>query len=369
MPFLESDELRRRLDRHAAWHRHELCDGPLLKLTVSSSEDTGFWPATRQEPPTEDADALRAWWTDPAQVIPRTEEALEGRTYLGDAYPHHYVNLGPGSLAAFMGCESVPQETTIWQKHLIDDWATAPELALREDSFYWQAARSLTTASVASSGGRWITSLTDIGGAMDITSYFRGPEALCIDLVEFPDEVRRSEEAVLKAWFEVYDRLYPQLLEASGGTCGWMGMWYDGRMYPLQCDFACMIGPAMFRDHVMPFLRRQAAGLDVAIFHLDGPGAIRHLEAICEVPNIRSIQWVPGAGESQRVADWLDLYHRILDLGRNIWMPCAEDELDLVFNELDVDRLVLPMHVEDMRAAERIMGKIDRLRGKRKRVQ
>ena len=53
----------------------------------------------------------------------------------------------------------------------------------------------------------------------------------------------------------------------------------------------------------------------------------------------------------------------------HIWMHCDEDELDLVFNELGVDRLVLPMHVEDMRTAERILGKIDRLRGKRKRVQ
>jgi len=369
MPFLDDREFRRRLERLAAWWRGGLADGPLVQVIVPPDRETAERLSRKHQPPAGDAEKLFRWWADPAVVIPRVEEALEARTYLGDVWPHHFVNLGPGALAAFMGCRSVPQATTVWQEPLIGRWDAAPELVLHEDNPWWLAARELTRASIRASRGRWLTSFTDIGGAMDITSYFRTPERLCMDLVECPDNVRRSEEAVLKAWFQVYDRLYPQLLAASGGSCGWIGLWYPGRTYPLQCDFSCMISPEMFREHGLPFLERQAAGLDNAIYHLDGPGAVRHLDAICEVPHIRAIQWVPGAGTSHAVADWLDLYRRILDHGRGVLLYCTEDDLDLVFDRLDVDRLILGIGARDLAEGERIMARIDRLRRGRKRVQ
>ena len=98
MPFLEPRELRRRLQRHADWFRGELSDGPLLKLEVRPDPP----PAAVEPPPTHDQGELEAWWCDPARVIPRVEAGLGDATYLGDAYPHHFVNLGPGALAAFM---------------------------------------------------------------------------------------------------------------------------------------------------------------------------------------------------------------------------------------------------------------------------
>lgn len=369
MPFLDRPELERRLRRHADWFHGELRDGPLARVSCWPDRATGLALAERCRPPADDPAALVAWWTDAALVIPRVEERLGTVHHLGDAYPHHFLNLGPGALAAFMGCRTVPQETTLWQEPLIDDWARAPELRLYDDNLYWRAARELTTAGIAASRGRWVTSFTDIGGSMDVTSYFRGPERLCTDLVEHPDEVRRSEEAMLRAWFQVYQWQYPLLAADSGGSCGWMGMWYPGRTYPLQCDFSCMISPRMFRDFALPVLRRQADGLDNAIYHLDGPGAIRHLEALCEIPRIRAIQWVPGAGTTHAVADWLDLYRRILDLGRAVLMPCTEQELDLVFDKLDPDRVAVSIWADDLAAGERIVAKIDRLRGARKQVQ
>ena len=369
MPFLEPDELRRRLDRHAAFHRHELTDGPLVHLTAPPPPEEQERLKRRHAAPVDDGEALVAWWTDPDLYVTRFEETAGLTTYFGDAYPRYFPSLGPGALAAFMGCESAPQERTIWQKELIHDWVTAPELKLHEDNLYWQAARKLTTESIRRARGRWITGFTDIGGAMDITSYFRGPQNLCMDVVTNVDDVRRCEEAVLAAWFKVYDRLYDLIRADSGGSCGWIGLWYPGRTYPLQCDFSCMIGPEMFGDFVMPVLERQAAGLDVAVYHLDGPDAVRHVDALCTIPNLRTIQWIPGSGASQRVADWLKLYRRIQDSGRNLWMICEEPDLELMFDKLDVDRICMVIGCKDVADGERLMGKIDRLRAGRKRVQ
>jgi len=369
MPFLERSELLRRLQRHAAWYRYELRDGPLVSLTVRLDAETAARLEREQRAPVEDSALLAAWWTEPAQVLQRVEAAWEATTLLGDAFPFHYVNLGPGSLAAFMGCRALPQATTIWQEPLIPDWATAPQLHLHDDNFWWRAAQTLTRASIEAARGRWLTGMTDIGGVLDVTSYFRTPEKLCLDLIEHPAEVKRCERAVLEAWFQVYDRLCPPLLADSGGTGSWMGTWYPGREAALQCDFSCMISPAMFREFALPGLRRLAAGLDVAVYHLDGPGAIRHLEAVCEVPKVRAIQWIPGTGASWRVADWLSLYRRIIDLGRGIWLWCEPDELDLVFDQLDPDLLFLNMAAESLERGREILARIDRLRRGRKRIQ
>jgi hypothetical protein len=369
MPFLELAEFRRRLDRYADFHRHELTDGPLVHLAAPPPPEQQERLKRRHAAPIGDPKALVAWWTDPDLYVTRFEETAGLTTHFGDSYPRFFPSLGPGALAAFMGCQSVPQETTIWQKELIDDWDAAPELKLHEDNLYWQAAQALTTESIRRADRRWITEFTDIGGAMDITSYFRGPENLCMDVVTNAGDVRRCEEAVLDAWFEVYDRLYELILADAGGSCGWIGLWYPGRTYPLQCDFSCMISPEMFGDFVMPVLARQAAGLDVATYHLDGPDAVRHLDALCTIPNLRTIQWIPGAGASHRVADWLDLYRRIQDHGRNIWMFCGEEDLDLMFEKLDVDRICITLGCQGVADGERIMGKIERLRAGRKRVQ
>jgi len=364
MPFIEEAEIRRRMERHAAWHLHELTDGPLVVMT-SWDEDKAKALAAKHAPPA-DAEGLRSWWTDPRKVVTRVEEQIEATHLYGDTLPNHFVNLGPGALAAFMGCESVFQPHTIWQEPLIEDWASAPPLVLHEDSEMWQTCLALTRASASAAQGRWVTSLTDIGGAMDISSYFRTPEKLCFDLIEHPAEVKKAEAAILKAWFQVYNLLEPLVRAYWGGTMAWNGLWHAGRTYTTQCDFSCMIGPPMFKEFVLPILQRQAAALDVTTYHLDGPGAIRHLDDLLTIPNQRAIQWIPGDGQSHAVANWLDLYRRILDGGRNIQMFCPNpEELDLIFDKLDPDRITLWLRA--VGDPEKILARLDRLRAKRKK--
>jgi hypothetical protein len=106
-----------------------------------------------------------------------------------------------------------------------------------------------------------------------------------------------------------------------------------------------MISAEMFRAFGIPSLRNECAGLDAAEYHLDGPDAIRHLEAVCEIDKIKVIQWQPGAGEAAR-RDWSELYARIDRLGKGhlrgggalrvqtIWQACRSDHLCLRVNGL-----------------------------------
>jgi hypothetical protein len=80
----------------------------------------------------------------------------------------------------------------------------------------------------------------------------------------------------------------------------------------------------MFDRFETPSLQRECAILDHVEYHLDGPGALHHLEALCAIDGIDVIQWVPGSGEAEE-QDWTWLYERIDALGKGqiLWKDQA----------------------------------------------
>ncbi len=91
-------------------------------------------------------------------------------------------------------------------------------------------------------------------------------------------------------------------------------------------------GLKYFKEFVLPTIREEMKASDRNIYHLDGPGALRHLDAILEVPEIHAIQWVYGAGNGP-ARNWLPVYKKILDAGKGIRVE-AEDYEDIrILNE------------------------------------
>ena len=59
--------------------------------------------------------------------------------------------------------------------------------------------------------------------------------------------------------------------------------------------------------------------MDYAIYHLDGPGQLAHLDDLVAEPSITGIQWVPGAGAEPSDNDkWMPVYKKIQAAGKNI---------------------------------------------------
>jgi len=65
-----------------------------------------------------------------------------------------------------------------------------------------------------------------------------------------------------------------------------------------ECDFNYMISPRDFQELFLPDIVRRCKTVGRAIFHLDGPGAARHIDALLNEPAITAIQYVTGAGNS-----------------------------------------------------------------------
>ena len=87
-----------------------------------------------------------------------------------------------------------------------------------------------------------------------------------------------------------------------------------------------MIGPDEFAEFVLPDIETQCKKLDYAVYHLDGPDQLPHLDMLLDIPDLRAIQWVPGSGNPQNEDPrWFPLYEKILGKGKGLILQCWDD--------------------------------------------
>jgi len=79
----------------------------------------------------------------------------------------------------------------------------------------------------------------------------------------------------------------------------------------------------MFRRTILPGLEYESRQTKHGIFHLDGPGALRHLDDLLALPMLHAIQWVYGANNGPATR-WLDVYRRIQAAGKGMEVACTD---------------------------------------------
>ncbi|MCD6303120.1 MAG: hypothetical protein J7M15_06335 [Anaerolineae bacterium] len=317
------DDWARIMEDYAAWWAHEL-DRPLVQIT-------GVQPD-----PNEDYPPVPAFWTNfgsevtPDELAERVWRQMTARRFYGDAFPHVFVNYGPGIAAAFMGARLNSVDETVWfepaQEIPIDQLA----LHYDPDNAWWQRIQDVSRALVERMGSQVQISHSDIGGNLDILASFRTTQQLLLDLYDAPDEVERLVNEITEAWIRYYDVLDGIIRPGCPGTAPWAPIWADGTTYMLQCDFSYMISPRMFERFVLPDLEACCEHLSHGFYHLDGPGEIPHVDLLLGIDRLRGIQWVPGDGNPPH-HEWLDLLGRIIEGGKlcQIYVA-AESALEIV---------------------------------------
>ncbi len=127
----------------------------------------------------------------------------------------------------------------------------------------------------------------------------RDPQGLAMDLIDHPEEVKEMLAKSQKEYFKAYDHFY-QMVKCSGGvdyTVSWMGsLGSKGRFYIPSNDFSCMISTPMFEEFFLSGIQEECRFYSKCIYHLDGPGSLRNLDALLSIPEIDAVQWVPEPG-------------------------------------------------------------------------
>ncbi len=199
--------------------------------------------------------------------------------------------------------------------------------------------RALLRLNAENARGRYIAMTPSLGGTADVLLNMRGADPLCMDLVDQPEKIEPAVEKIFSAWRQAYQMIWDVLMGVGVGAMNWVGLWSDQPYHVLECDFNYLIGPRPFRMLFLPEITRQAAAVGRSIFHLDGPGAARHYQALLDTPEITAIQYVTGAGNS--ALTHLEMLKNIQKHGRPLQVIVPAHEAVELSRELDPSGLCL----------------------------
>ncbi len=290
--------------------------------------------SVRVTPP---ADLLERW-TNTEYVIQSSREQMENTVYLAESIPAICPNLGPDIFGASLGADLVFEQTTSFSKPFVRNWET-DTVAFRLDNPWWQKILSMTKEVAADAQGDYMVGITDLHPGADGLVSIRGPENLCMDLYDEPEAFEVARKILLPAFRYQLDTLYDVCCKNLPGSTNWMGLWHPEKWYVTSCDFICMISQEMFARYILPELREEIDYLQgKTIFHLDGPGALKHLDALLEIENLAGIQWVYGAGQPS-ARHWLPVLQRIQKAGKRINIGLHPEDIDPVFEALEPEGL------------------------------
>jgi hypothetical protein len=95
--------------------------------------------------------------------------------------------------------------------------------------------------------------------------------------------------------------------------------------------------------------------MDCPFYHLDGVGALNHLDSLLEIEQLQVIQWVPGAGK-ERLDRWYEVIRHILEAGKSVQLYADADEVDDLVEHVGA-RGVLVTVTASREEAERLIDK------------
>jgi hypothetical protein len=264
---------------------------------------------------------------DYSPVVDQVLAWAETHEFLGDTIPAYYLEFGPDQFTTFLGADMKPSSSANvggWVEHSLGSLDDV-EIRFQPDCYWWKRYVECVQMFRERCDGKVMVAATTMTANLDCLVAMRGTENLIMDLVDNPQAVHRALEQVTRAHQEIAKVLKELLDVQTYGSVNRHGLYSPGFTNIPQCDLSCMISPDMFREFTLPHLKREMDHIDHPEYHLDGPGAIKHLESLCEIDKLRFIQWQPGAGEAAS-EDWTWLYEKIdsLDRGTIREMPLSQ---------------------------------------------
>jgi hypothetical protein len=331
------------MKRVDAWFENEIIDRPPIRFTAhnafleSASEDIAHFSQEQK----------KHWWFDSELQVDLFLKSIEGRRFHGETFPVFFPNLGPDVYAAFYGAELEFGQVTSYSIPCVKSWDDAEQLTLDVNNEYFKKIEDLTSHALERCKGKFLVGYTDLHPGLDCAAAWRDPLQLCYDLYDAPDQVQRLADLAISDFEFIYNHFDAKLKGAGQLSISWMGIPSPGRMHIPSCDFSALISERFFEELGLPILQRETKTMTHNIFHVDGFGVAKHLDAILSVPELHALQWVQGVGDNYPIMQWLPLIKDMQARGLPVIVDLSLDDLNDFIAAMDPKGLFLWVAVED----------------------
>ena len=343
--------------RYIDWWNHK---GIILNMWEHFQE--GVKPHTDIPAPKPYRD-LNQRWFDPEWRAEYLDWYVAHSSLMADMLPVANTQLGPGSLAAILGGVFEGGEDTIW---IHPDPNYTDDIKFDPNHPNYLLHKELLKACKKKAQGHYYVGMPDLMEGLDVLAAIKGTDKVLLDTVMQPEVLEHQMQQINDIYFKVFDELYDIIREGDEMAFCYFSSWAPGKMSKLQSDISTMISVDDYRRFVQPFIREQCQKIDYTLYHLDGVGAMHHLDALLEIEELNAIQWTPGVGEPQGGSPkWYDLYKKILAGGKSI-MACwvTLDELKPLLDNIGGEGVHLEMDFHNEREVEQAMRIIEEYQSK-----
>lgn len=323
--------------RFAAYWQGEMTDRAVISVTAPITPDATYEWFDRSVMTREEKDRT---WLDGELILKQGLHNMEATYYGGDSFPLMILDLGAAGVAGFFKGSRYQLEDTVW---FFPSLKEGEDLEFDENAVLYRKTIELAKYFADESNGRYFVDTPDSSGWLDALAHLRGNEELLMDLIDNPEWVKRQMRKIGDAWHKTMDQIFDITTKVNdgGNVIGWLGTWGPGRHTQMQADISVMLSPDMYREFVVPELIEQTSVLDNALYHFDGEEQTRHLEALCELPQVKAIQWTNIAGRPS-ATHYLDTLKRMQKAGKRLHISVGgEKDLTTVLTELSSKGLMV----------------------------
>lgn len=290
-----------RIETYEKWWNKQL-DRPLISVTLS-------------QPSLYSRGQLLEFVYDldlpPVEVARRYEENFSKQDFLGDAYPAFYVRT-TGLLGVFMGQSwtvSV-KDGTVWYGEIPKELEDL-DFTVDENHPMYLRTMALLQSFQDYFHGQVVLGGANLGGVCDVYHSIRGMENAVFDLADDPEVVQAAMQQIHREWRKTNDRILSVIdPEINHGYTHWTNILSSVPYDMIQADFAFLLGHDDYQTFIHPLIVEESAAFQRSMFHMDGPGFLRHLPDLLSIPTLNGVQWIPGAG-AEPVGNWPEFYEQV----------------------------------------------------------
>ena len=340
---VDFEAIKQRFD--AFWDR-EVLDRPLIYITAPRDKQRKMkFPIPK---------SMEERWTNIEYILNRMELHLENTLFLGDAIPSYLPNIGPNSFTAFLGGNLVfKDEHTSWVGPFLED-LLGYEPVLDEDNKWWKFMINLLGAVCEVAENNFLVGIPDIHYGGDSLEATIGARKLIRYLFHEPEVVKGLINKLTDICIAVFESYHEKISRIQKGSITWIPAYSRGRFFALQDDFSGFVSPKMFMELFLEEQERLSNHLDNSIFHLDGPMALKNLDALLELEPLDGIQWVPGAG-AKPMSEWVDVCAKVLNAGKCLQIGCMPNEVEFLLSKLKHEGLFISTHCSTEKKARSVL--------------
>ena len=336
MKFKYVPNLDQILNRFEAFWKCEIIDRPMYSIVIPKEQENQVkieWP-----------DYQGNWekrWLDIDFRVQEDEVRIQNHYYFGDAIPFVCPGMGTDILAASNNCSYRFDGITGWSLHDLSDWSLESKFHFDKSNKYYKAQMEYVRKSIDNGKGKYVIGHPDYHPTGDQLASMRGTENALMDLILYPDNVKTFLKRTQQDFYNIYDEVENLLKEAGMPSMSWTNIAAKRRHWMICNDFSIMISPDMFDEFFIPYIEEESTKFENSMYHLDGAGAVHHLDSLLKIPTLKGIQFLPGAGAG-KITDYIVVFKKIQDSGKclEILQPHV-NELSIIFKNLRPEGVIL----------------------------